>query len=181
MFLLVVLVLTFFYLFLCQPQINKISFYSEQYLADKRNQLVASQKVLAELQAIKDIYQNINDELRLKVKKILPSSPELSNLYYSLDNIAQKFGFKVTSVAINAVKNEIQEIATVSTENTVGASKATAKLLEVNMVVDGSGYQNVKEFVNTLTHNLRIFDIKTFSYSPKNTSLNFIFKTYYLE
>lgn len=172
-FLLVILILSAFYLFLCQPQIDKISFYNTSYLNDKKEQLKNSQKALAELKAINEIYKNISDELRQKVKKILPAGPELSNLYYSLDAIAQKFSFKVTSVAINPIKNQ-------STEN-AEANKTMTKALEVSVVVESGGYQTIKDYVVALTHNLRIFDIKTFNYDPKKTDLSLVLRTYYTE
>lgn len=182
--LLVVVLLIGAYFFLWAPKIDKIISFNKQFIAEKRERLANNENILAELNAINDIYQSINSESREKIKKILPDSPELPSLYYSLDNLAQTFGFKVTSITVNADKSKLKE-REITVDNSGNATngqdnnKKMAQFLEANAVIEGGGYQNIKNFITALTHNLRIFDIGVLNYNPEDTGLNLILKTYY--
>ncbi|MBU4482454.1 hypothetical protein KKC16_03330, partial [Patescibacteria group bacterium] len=56
---------------------------------------------------------------------------------------------------------------------------ASLKEIKIDIKLSGSGYLNLKNLVELLEKNLRIFDIESFEYSPEKSDIELNLRTYY--
>ena len=126
----------------------------------------------------------------------------MPNLYYNTEQLAVDLGYEVTSLSVNLPKKEDKKNSSttiVETEvntaledlnNTLidgevasGLTIKTRKVKEIDITLslEGGGYSNLKNLLDSIEHNLKIFDIQNLTYDPSDTTMSFQMKTYYYE
>jgi len=172
-FLLGVLIFAASYFLLWQPAWQKMNIdYSQAVIKEKEATLTAKKKIWQSLKDTEEIYLSISPEAKARVLEFLPRDQELPNLYYNLDQLAKTAGYKIVTLVVNQETDE-------ETNEKDSAPKKGLQTLKVNLSLEGSGYQNLKNFLSALENNLRIFDLESLNWDPSDTSFEVSFKTYY--
>ena len=172
-FLLGVLIFAASYFLLWQPAWQKMNIdYSQAVIKEKEATLTAKKKIWQSLKDTEEIYLSISPEAKARVLEFLPRDQELPNLYYNLDKLAKAAGYKIVTLVVNQETDK-------ETNEKDSAPKKGLQTLKVNLSLEGSGYQNLKNFLSALENNLRIFDLESLNWDPSDTSFEVSFKTYY--
>ena len=198
LFFTVVIIFSIAYFLFLSPLISKYHELSDQTIKEKRENLDKQKKIFSELSKINKIYNQVTPYLKDKVSELLPSQPDLPNLYYTLDQLTRDGGYKMLSISIEVPKekqktshrqasNQANKSESLTQEQGIngaeseGLSKTEKSLREIGITLslEGGGYLAFKDFLDLLEHNLRILDVESFSYNPKETDIELRLKTYY--
>ncbi len=173
-----ILLLLGFYFLLVSPQYHiylDTLDQLEQTNAQVKNKLTS----LAKNRQIIDNYQSIDKADKAKINQILPSSPELADLYVNLQSLVEQNSFKLENLVFSRLDNS-QLVKNPLAKQTVSHNQSSLKKLEVNLSLSGVNYLKMKRFFSVLESNLRLCDVESFDFDPQSGELNVIFKTYYI-
>jgi len=159
---------------------------SEEVIKNKRDELQKTQLIYSGLSQLTDKYSEIDDYLVDKVLGILPSSSDLPNLYYTLEQLANNANYKLLSTNINlpSDKNKNNQASSqflLDESDTVTDEPKKVKRADIILSLEGSGYSNLKKFIDSVENNLRLMDIKSVSYDPTKTTVSINLVGYYYE
>lgn len=134
-------------------------------IAEQENLYVLSQRKLANLKAVGDIYKTISPGNLQKFNGVLPDKYMPEKLFGELEEIAASGGWLLQEVNISQT----------------GAHVADPKLGQINVELTMSGldYAGFKKFLRLLENNLRLMDITSIDFSPGGNSATIMFTTYY--
>lgn len=143
-----------------------ISEYDLEGLFAKKTQ---KEGYLTDLRALSRSYGAINQEDIKKLYQILPKEKEIANLFAQLQAIAEKHDLAIYSMGINEAGDTVRK------EEDSGIKK-----LSISLDVTARDYFALKEFLNSIELNLRLFDINAVYFSRGATSYTINMFTYYL-
>lgn len=180
----VLVVLVFYYGFL-NKAIKKRHLIGENLIEEKQAELENELKVYNELKKLKDVYGEVSPYLKNKTRELLPENPELHELYYNLEQLAEQKGYVVTNITVNVqqnnnVKKKLQANLDESGElQPVQNQKKVLQVVEVDFSVEGKGYLDFVELLKAIENNLRLFDVQSFNYVNGEEEHQFRLKTYF--
>jgi len=110
----------------------------------------------------------------------------LPNLYYTLEQLANNANYKLLSTNINlpSDKNKNNQASSqflLDESDTVTDEPKKVKRADIILSLEGSGYSNLKKFIDSVENNLRLMDIKSVSYDPTKTTVSINLVGYYYE
>lgn len=142
-----------------------------------------SQKKLATLQAIVEIYKKIDPADLQKFNGILPEAYVKERLFGELEEIVASGGWLLKSVNIEAPDPAAAPsvVPPAGGAETVGGAVADKNLGKINLMlsvsaIDYSGFKNLLRLLET---NLRLFDVTQINLSPSGSSADLTLTTYY--
>lgn len=117
-----------------------------------------------------------------KLSKVLPDDKAIAELFLQLNNFAKQDGFELNKVSVS----EDLSAAELNDFQVAGGGRNTVNLkkLTIQLSMTGGGYQSLKQVLNTFEQSLRLYDIKSLSFTPNfsgDTGYNMTIETYYLE
>jgi len=172
-FILGIIIFAAAYFLLWQPAFEKIKYFNSTLLQEKEAALTTKKILLNNLKEMEKKYLSITPETKTKISEFLPLSQDLPYLYNNLDQITKASGYKIIALTVNQ-KTDDEETGGKNSSRKQGLST-----LIVNLKLEGSGYQNLKNFLLALENNLRIFDLESLNWDPTETNLELSFRTYY--
>lgn len=167
---------------------------SKQVIKEKKENLEKQKGNFNQLSEMNEIYNHVNPDLKNKITQLLPSGPNLPDLYCNLNTLASTTGYQILSIEVEFPKEEKApesinnsstpaETNSYSSQETEELFKTEKKLKEIkiNLALQGGGYLSLKKFLDLIEHNLRMIDIELLNYDPKKMVVDIRMKTYYLE
>ncbi len=149
---------------------------NQQVFEEKKSELAKQKDILKELTELNNIYEKISPSLKEKVLNLLPDEIGLANLYYNLDQLAKQSKYEIDKIDVVAPKQKQTKTIEQLEEN---ERTTVLKEVKISIKLDGEGYLNLKEFINLLENNLRIFDIENFNYNSEKSNIELKLRTYY--
>lgn len=192
-------------LMVIKPQFENVRLVGVLALEEKKQQLKDRTTYYDKVKAMVEKYRSLSGEETEKISRILPSRPEVSDLFHSLESLATASGMTLESVAVTkgssaAAAAQPSGAASARREATAGAQNRTAssdtvQFLDVNLSVSGpTDYATYKRLLQNIEKSQRLFDVGSIAYKPSETkvqlageesatgnTITITFKTYYLE
>lgn len=137
------------------PEYKKIK--SHQETINRNNDmLVRAQELRQKREELQQKYNDIGEEDRKRLEKLLPDTVDNVRLILDINNIASDFGIAITDIGVT----EEQETGGTNqiTENT-GEKYGT---IELSFSVSAT-YETFKRFLETLEDSLRLVDVTSFT------------------
>ena len=189
-FLEIIIIVALGYWFLLKPRINII------FADDTRTALEdqkAQEKVIKYNQQIKELkgivlgYSRISEIDINKINQILPDKPDERDLFAQIEKIVKANGILLESIFIDDSDLQAVQPKTRSTRSALEVeATAEAEVISSNMkelkiifTVSEVSYPAFKSLLNSLESNLRIIDVESIEYDPKDASAIFSVKSYY--
>lgn len=132
--------------------------------------LTEQQKKLNNLKAVSEIYNKIPTTDLTKFDEVLPEAYVKERLFGELEEIISRNGFKVNSIGLDSGDQVKKDEGDVSG----GRGK-----IEIDLSLAAVDYAGLKNILRLLESNLRLFDIRTISFSPSGNSVDLSLTTYY--
>ncbi len=193
------------YTALLRPEFDKVRKTGLLAFQTESERLTDRQQYLKRVQEMVEKYRTVVAQKSSRNAAMLPSQPEVDQLFLIFQAIANTSNMTLDSVAVTKGSS----LATASADGSSGstatrkgqsadaqtrgaASTSTLQVLNVTVGVSGlNTYEAFKNFLKNLELNQRLFDVSAVSYKPSTeqagqtaqatTRLTFELKTYYLE
>lgn len=140
-----------------------------------------TQKRLANLQAISEIYNKINPVDLQKFNSVLPDNYIRERLYGELEEIIGSGGWILSSVTISPPESNIQAPVVAGKEIPSPSSGKNVGAIELKLSINAVDYAGFKRLLRVLESNLRLFDITEIQFSPSGNSAAITLTTYYYQ
>lgn len=195
LFLTVVIIFAAIYFLSLSPLLSKYQMLSGQVIQEKKENLEKQKKLLGELSELNNIYDKISPYLKERALEVLPVESDLPNLYYNLDQLAKEAGCQLLSINVELSKQEketkvpmdethqleMEAAALIESMPQPTNGQKTLKEIKISLNLQGGGYLNLKKFLDLVAHNLRLFDITSFNYTPEDMGIKMDLKAYYYD
>ncbi|MBU4360713.1 hypothetical protein KKA66_02580 [Patescibacteria group bacterium] len=180
----ILLIVVLSYFLFAPHLINQYTKMSANVMEEKKIELNKQKDKLKELTELSNVYSSIGEPLKEKVLQLLPQQAGLANLYYNLDQITKEAKYEIEEIEVSLPKDEqitknLAKIVVESDNLEQDLPVASLKEIKIDIKLSGSGYLNLKNLVELLEKNLRIFDIESFEYSPEKSDIELNLRTYY--
>lgn len=111
--------------------------------------------------------QSIPAETLAKVDEALPEGYDIPRLLIALSAIAKKNDVALTGVQFSPTKGTTP----------VGKSKIILDLMDINLAIDGAGYQKMRAFLHDMETSVRLFEMDSITVSgdPSTGKLSYSF------
>lgn len=146
-----------------------------------------TQKRLASLKAVSEVYKKISPADLQKFNSVLPDSYVRERLFGEIEEIIGRGGWLVSNISIS--QEEAKKAATpIVTEDGVitPASSQVVNNKKVGTIslqisISSIDYPGFKNLLRLLESNLRLFDVTNVDFSPSGNSATIIVTTYYYQ
>ena len=168
----IVLVIAVFVLgyYLVVPKYQEISLGGTYSLGTIDQEKESRQNYLADLKELVQNYNQISQADVEKLKQILPEQKDIPNLFIQLQALVEDNGFVLSSIDISEGNTGIVK----GESATPGIQK-----LNINLSLIGRDYEALKEFLQSLEYNLRLYDVNAVYFSPGLDTYSVNLFTYY--
>ena len=167
------LILFFSYFFILKPKYEQVGIGGNYNLKAVKEEVNKREIFLKDLAELISRYQQINTNDLSRINQALPQGKDIAGLLVQLQNLAENNGLLLASVSVSD-----------PTEPMAGKNgKAEIKQLSVNLSLIGSQnniYRQLKEFLDSLETNLRLFDVSAVYFTPGSPAFSVNLITYYL-
>lgn len=125
---------------------------------------------IKDLKNYQENFNNISEEEKNKIKKILPEEKDTEIIINEINQISKKIGVDISSIIfINNTRGGVYE------EEKNNIEKISFSI----SIKNGKDYQTFKKFINEIENNIRIFDVEDFYVDDKFDTYNFKVNCYY--
>src|SRR3989344_1906815 len=167
------LILFFSYFFILKPKSEQVGIGGNYNLKAVKEEVNKREIFLKDLAELISRYQQINTNDLSRINQALPQGKDIAGLLVQLQNLAENNGLLLASVSVSD-----------PTEPMAGKNgKAEIQQLSVNLSLIGSQnniYRQLKEFLDSLETNLRLFDVSAVYFTPGSPAFSVNLITYYL-
>lgn len=127
---------------------------------------------LKNLNELNENFKAVSSDELSKINVILPDKPGVEDLYSQIEKLVKNNGLLISSL-------NIPPIETVSASEIAPDDNREAKKVRINLNVVGADYTSFKNLLRTLENNLRLMDVESVTFSPKEKNVSLDFTTYY--
>lgn len=175
----VIIILAAAYFFLLGPLYKQIKANGQASLDGKQRNLKDLQQYLADLQKLKDNFDNLSGsekENLTHLNLVLPAESDLPGLFVQMDRIAANNGFALGNI-------DIAEEGGAAPAEPAAAGGLNNQIRKLNISISllNGSYEDFLNFLDDIEYNLRLMDVKAVAFSGSEKS-NFVVNltTYYL-
>ncbi|OGY43322.1 MAG: hypothetical protein A3J62_00375 [Candidatus Buchananbacteria bacterium RIFCSPHIGHO2_02_FULL_38_8] len=122
---------------------------------------------LRDLKILMENYNEISQDEVERLNQVLPNEKDIPGLFVQLQALAEEQGFILTSVNISQAASAKDAISD------------KIKRLNVSLNLIGRDYDSLKEFLDLIEYNLRLFDVNAVYFSPDSEGYAINLFTYY--
>jgi hypothetical protein len=186
--LVLVLFLLIAYLVFLNPKFQATKAAIQANTEEKRVLYETTQKRLVSLKAIYDVYQKISPADLQKFNSVLPDNYVRERLFGELEEIIGRGGWLVSDINISPLSDTPKEIVVIPAgKGGVGPNSASVLgnkkigTINIQLSISAIDYSGLKNLLNILENNLRLFDITSIEFSSSGNSVTVMITTYYYE
>jgi hypothetical protein len=150
------------------PMVRMLQPGGKASVADAQTKKDSAQAAYDEEKKLATAAASITAEDRALMAYALPTDSDAPNLAVILKSMAARSGVRMSSF-------DISEPAAGST-----ATNASVGQISISMSLDLVTYDRLKIFLTNAENSLRIFDLKSYTYSPASGSMTVQFNSFYL-
>ena len=128
-------------------------------------------------------FQTISRSAESKINQILPSQLDEESLYVNIQSIADTAEVRLDSLSVEVVVESGRKKITpgvIKDKSDLGPTNQT-KLVNIEMDLSKVSYLRLKNLFDLLEKNLRLLDVKSFSFDPTEGVLNASLQAYYFD
>lgn len=166
--LIVVMVVVGSYYFAIGPKYESVSIggqYNYDTLLQQRDQRA---KYLNDLKRLVHNYESISQDDITKLKKILPEAGNVADLFVQFQALAEKHHFRLLSINIDEQAKRPDK-----------SDKLAVNQLNISLNLVGGGYPALKELLDSIESNIRIFDVNAIHFTADSSNYSINLFTYY--
>lgn len=111
--------------------------------------------------------QRSGDDSIAVLDEILPSQASAQLLFVAIENMVQQAGFAMQKITVTESKTDINDLAEFQTQDfmSLPALPDQVKALDVNIIVEGGGYNQFKNLLARIERDSRLFNIITVNFA----------------
>ncbi|MFA6194816.1 MAG: hypothetical protein WC719_03685 [Patescibacteria group bacterium] len=145
-----------------------------------------TQKRLASLKAVSEIYKKISPADLQKFNSVLPDAYVRERLFGELEEIIGRGGWLISDIAISQDEGKKAAAPIVTEEGTATAASAPILNKKIGTIslqlnISSIDYPGFKNLLRLLESNLRLFDVTSIEFSPADDSAAVTITTYYYQ
>jgi hypothetical protein len=145
---------------------------------EEQNLYSASQRKLASLRAVGDIYSKINPADLQKFNGVLPDSYVRERLFGELEETVAQGGWLVNNITLSAGS---AATAASATSTLAQINDPALQAVNVELSIATIDYSGLKSLLRLLENNLRLLDITSVKFSPGASTVDLTLTTYYYQ
>jgi len=140
---------------------------------------------LQQLEGLRDRYNSVSAKDIEKLRTVLPSSPEIPELFVMMDSLMADAGFTLNAVTFSFAASDAslkgsRTITAQGVVENVPALPADIQVIKISTSIIGKdGYDQFKRLLTTIERNARLLNLTSFSYHPGTTSYQLSLETFY--
>lgn len=124
---------------------------------------------LASLDTLVDEYNKLTATDHTRLDLALPSGQDIPNLLAQFEGIANKTNFSISDIGFSAAKLTPEEQA-LAEETGQTVSQNNAQELKINLVIEGGGYNDLKEFISLTEESQILLKLTSLTFTTKSAS-----------
>ncbi len=146
-----------------------------------------TQKRLASLKAVSEIYKKISPTDMQKFNSVLPDSYVRERLFGELEEIIGRGGWLVSNIAISQEEGKKAAAPIVTEEGVITPVSSPASnnkkvgTISIKLDISSIDYPGFKNMLRLFENNLRLFDVTDVEFSPASNSAVITITTYYYQ
>lgn len=156
------------YFALLRPKFEATRANLQASISDQQKIYAQQEARLASLRGMAEIYKKIDAGDLNKFNKFLPDTYAPEQLFGELEEIISKQGLLLSSISL-----------TPPVETASSTLPASVGSLSIDLSLGAVDYRGLKNLLNTLETNLRLFDVTNVSFSPASEAAQLQVDTYY--
>ena len=175
-FLVVVLIIVASYYFILEPKYQQVGIggsYNTETLMEEVNK---RENYLRQLEELKQNYQRVNQAQIAKLEKILPGQKDIAGLFVQLEALAKKNNFLLSGVTITEAAEETSAAKQKTNPSSIKRLNISLSLVGVQA---NDSYGEIKNFLDDVERNLRLFDVNGVYFDSESTNYAVNLFTYY--
>lgn len=154
----------------------------------QQNLYQQSQRKLANLKALVQVYEQVSPADLNKFNAVLPGYYPPEKIFGELEEIISRGGWQIINISLDSDQDVMEDgqltpvdvsDAEVGTAVFTGSRSQNVGLINIEFSVGSIDYAGFKQLVRTLENNLRLFDIINVRFAPGEDIAFFKLKTYY--
>ncbi len=166
----VIIILCLGGLFILMPKYDEVRVSGVLNLENKREELQNKLQYFDQLKELQSNFSKLSSRDIQNLNLSLPDDSDNAGIFVQLENIAEVSGFDLLSVDISPS----QDVRAVSQKLADDVAK-----LNISMTVSGGNYNNLKNLLEELELNFRLFDINSINFSSGSNLYTLNLSTYY--
>lgn len=160
------------YMLFIKGTVSKIQDAGVIDLKSRQQELATKQEVLSRLKQLHDRYASVPTDQLQQLAAVLPSQAEIPFLVIEIRNFIEKNQLVLNSIDIGT----LQAAATPPQD----ATPVTVKELPITLTLTGiDGYAKMKTFLDSLSTELPLLELKSLTYSPSADAYSLNLTTFY--
>jgi len=154
---------------------------SKEYIQENQDQLQVKNAQLLDLKKVHQGFKDISLADRARVADILPQAIDESSLYVNIEKLITNPN--VTGQLEDTFISQYKEDARKKKKSKAAIDLLSTNLhkADVRLSATDINYINLKNLFDLVEKNIRLFDVKSFSYSAEDGALELNIMAYYLE
>ena len=170
---LIIVIVLFSYYFILEPKYQQVGIGGSYNIDTLETEFEKRTNYLNDLKQLQENIRKVNQQDIAKLERILPKDEDIPGIFVELEALALKNNFLISSININEVPEPIKSEV---------KDKSPIKKLNISLsLVNASGgsYSDLKEFLDGLEYNLRLFDVNSVYFTPDSAYYSVSMSTYY--
>jgi len=154
------------YLFLLAPKMGELAAGGAYDPSGLQSGLDSDTAYAARAEAAVAAYDNLNSQLRQKVRAIVPSDVDEPGIMATIDAIARSNNMVARSIDVTPIEDEVGEMGQVAAR--------------VSVNIEGGDYSDFKLFLADVERSQRLFDVEAVVFTPMTAMYSLQLKAFYL-
>ena len=172
------------YYLLFVPQLSRFRVGGDLNIKSRQSLLDSYRNYDEQLKDLKQQYGQIQSEDGFpKLARALPENIDLPGLFVLMEALAQPYGVQIQRIDVSELElNNNNPQATAGTKDALSAAVPNGvKKVIINLTVGALEYGPFKAFLRDIESSVRLLDIISFAYDPRNDSQSINLVTYYFK
>lgn len=160
-----------------RPALRAYQRVSETSLSDLDLHIEERRSSLKKAQRIEEQFSQITAEDYEKLNEVLPPEPGTADLIPNIESIVTLSGLTLESVSV--AQSSDAPVAALPDAAAVSALPVNVHPLSVSFRAKGSNYLTLKELLHRIETNIRLLDVPSISFNPKDDIIQMSVSAYY--
>ncbi len=170
------------YIFVITPKINRIDVSKDEVSIEKQGQVDKQQSDIDKINIVVRSYNSMSSIDKDKIEKIIPPEPGVEELIGLMEFMIEARSSILARVDVVDV-GKVEESKNLNRRNKLDVDEdrlpANVGIVKISLSIDNIDYQGLKLILGDFENSLRIFDIQSVSFSPREAGLEV--NTYYFK
>ncbi len=176
--LIVIIIVAASYYFIFEPKYQQVGVGGSYNTRTLTIEISKRQDYLRQLEKLVQNYQQINQAQIARLEHILPEQKDVAGLFVQFETLAKKNNFVLAGITITEAADEASQGK--SKTNPPLIKKLNVSLNLVGVEISNS-YNEVKNFLDDVEKNLRLFDVNAVYFDADSTNYSVELFTYYFD